>query len=1074
MAWTANVHAQQVVADGDTKNPAAGDYTTTEPVDPGSTAGYAFHALNGGQIVPTGAVNLSTSGAGAAAARAEGAGSRIELVDATVTTIGDRASGISVADGAHVEISGASTVISTQGRYSHGVQVATGSTANVGGVKINVSGDDAVGVFAQSGASVQMSGTQISTTGQYGSAIESHEAHVELSGVNVETTGMAGIGLRMSKSNGAGSNTGLVSNSTITTHGASAWAINVQGNSSLEVQGSTLVTHGYNAWGITVGGGVVSLIDTNIFTSGETANGVDMSGGEFYMQGGRIEAKGKNAEGVHLHQSNSSAWLTGTTIISDGVGVNVNGYSQKAFLDGVDLTSGATAVWLPDDSTIDIANSSLHTTNKSALGVDTRAGRVTLSNTAISTEGDFSYGVYASKEYSSRASIDATGIDIRTVGTGSTGAVARLGGYVSLSDSRIVTTGEKAYGLRSEGTGELSITNTHVRTAGLGAYGALVDKNGYLAIDGGSLVSDSHGAMWIRSARHVSASNGAVLIGGNGVLASIDAAQSSPLALAFSGDVYAQGDIVITAEDIAAGIPVTADVHVGLDQRSHWQGATGIVNAMNISGGSQWTLTGDSTVQSMALNNSTLALSAIDGGRFNTLTVAGDFDTSAGHLVFNGALGDDGARTDRLHVVGDTNGQADVTVNNVGGAGGQTQQGIQLIQVDGASNARYDLIGRAVGGQYEYFLHKAADGGWYLQSSLLPVDPCIADPGGPTCPVIQPPVDLCQASPTDPRCNPTIDPPVVPPVLPPVIPVLRPEPGAYLANQNAAVQLFQHRAHDRNVGGDRGAWVQVNRNEADYGVIGDQLDVSSDSNVLQIGSDVWGWGQSSRGVVGVMLANGDATSQIRSKLTGYSANGKVHGNAVGIYGSWQQRPKQLGGGYVDGWLQHGRYSSSVQGEALQKERYHARTASASIEAGYAFTLRQTGASSLYLEPQVQLNYTDYRSDRITERNGTVIDGENAGGLSTRVGLRLYGQANVGRSRVQPFLEANWLHADGDNALDFDGERLQGGVPSRRVELKAGAQLQLGGRWSAWGDMGVQSGSGGYRNLGAQLGVRRSW
>jgi len=104
----------------------------------------------------------------------------------------------------------------------------------------------------------------------------------------------------------------------------------------------------------------------------------------------------------------------------------------------------------------------------------------------------------------------------------------------------------------------------------------------------------------------------------------------------------------------------------------------------------------------------------------------------------------------------------------------------------------------------------------------------------------------------------------------------------------------------------------------------------------------------------------------------------------------------------------------------------------------------------------------------------VIDGENAGGFSTRVGLRLYGQANVGGNRVQPFLEANWLHVDGDNALDFDGERLQGGVPSRRVELKAGAQLQLGGHWSAWGDMGVQSGSGCYRNLGAQLDLRRSW
>lgn len=48
LSTTAPVLAQQVVADGDEQTPAAGDYSTTEPVDAGSTAGYAFHALNGG------------------------------------------------------------------------------------------------------------------------------------------------------------------------------------------------------------------------------------------------------------------------------------------------------------------------------------------------------------------------------------------------------------------------------------------------------------------------------------------------------------------------------------------------------------------------------------------------------------------------------------------------------------------------------------------------------------------------------------------------------------------------------------------------------------------------------------------------------------------------------------------------------------------------------------------------------------------------------------------------------------------------------------------------------------------
>lgn len=71
--------AQQVIADGDEQVPAAGDYATTEPVEPGNPAGYVFHSINGGTIVPTGEVNLRTEGLRAAAARAEGVGSSIQL-----------------------------------------------------------------------------------------------------------------------------------------------------------------------------------------------------------------------------------------------------------------------------------------------------------------------------------------------------------------------------------------------------------------------------------------------------------------------------------------------------------------------------------------------------------------------------------------------------------------------------------------------------------------------------------------------------------------------------------------------------------------------------------------------------------------------------------------------------------------------------------------------------------------------------------------------------------------------------------------------------------------------------------
>ncbi|MGM3262620.1 hypothetical protein ACS22S_26930, partial [Klebsiella pneumoniae] len=92
------VSAQQVIADGDEQTPAAGDYHTTEPVEPGDPAGHAFYAVNGGTIVPAGEVNLRTEGMRAAAARVEGAGSRIELTGGSISTTGYGAVGVSVAN----------------------------------------------------------------------------------------------------------------------------------------------------------------------------------------------------------------------------------------------------------------------------------------------------------------------------------------------------------------------------------------------------------------------------------------------------------------------------------------------------------------------------------------------------------------------------------------------------------------------------------------------------------------------------------------------------------------------------------------------------------------------------------------------------------------------------------------------------------------------------------------------------------------------------------------------------------------------------------------------------------------
>ncbi|WP_369348413.1 autotransporter outer membrane beta-barrel domain-containing protein [Stenotrophomonas sp. JAG2] len=425
--------------------------------------------------------------------------------------------------------------------------------------------------------------------------------------------------------------------------------------------------------------------------------------------------------------------------------------------------------------------------------------------------------------------------------------------------------------------------------------------------------------------------NGTTVAAGNGILLDV-VNNRGPGAIA---------NLLVESSTVAGDIRVASDAfaHVTLQDGGRINGRFDNVTSATIGDGGHWQLTGDSDVGALSLGTGGVVALG-DGTAFNTLTVTGDYTGSGGALLFNTVLGDDTAASDKLIVNGSTSGQTRVAVNNVGGIGAQTVNGIQLIQVDGASNGQFDLAGRAVGGQYEYFLFKGGkadpnDGDWYLRSEL-PVappepDPCLADPNAPGCVITLP--EQCLIDPSLPQC------------LPPV-PVLRPEPGAYLANQSAAVQMFGTRFHDRNGGiarglSERGAWARVSRNQADYGVIGDQLSVNGDTDVLQVGTDVFTWG-AERGQLGVMLGSGRANNTITSRLTGYSAKGKVEGQAIGIYGSWLQDPAQTTGLYVDAWAQHARFKNSVQGDGLSKERYDSTANSASVEAGYGI---QVAASS---------------------------------------------------------------------------------------------------------------------------------
>ncbi len=79
-------------------------------------------------------------------------------------------------------------------------------------------------------------------------------------------------------------------------------------------------------------------------------------------------------------------------------------------------------------------------------------------------------------------------------------------------------------------------------------------------------------------------------------------------------------------------------------------------------------------------------------------------------MILNTVLNGDNSPTDKLTVHGDTRGNTRVDVNNVGGTGAQTVNGIELVHVDGNSAGDFALEnGTVEAGAYVYTLAKGTN-----------------------------------------------------------------------------------------------------------------------------------------------------------------------------------------------------------------------------------------------------------------------------------------------------------------------------------------------------------------------------
>jgi fibronectin-binding autotransporter adhesin len=418
------------------------------------------------------------------------------------------------------------------------------------------------------------------------------------------------------------------------------------------------------------------------------------------------------------------------------------------------------------------------------------------------------------------------------------------------------------------------------------------------------------------------------------------------------------------------------------------------------------------------------------GNSIGTLTVAGNYTGNGGTLQIESVLGGDASPTDRLVVTGNTAGSTNVRVINLGGGGAQTVEGIKIVDVGGASNGAFSLVGdyviqgqqAVVGGAYAYTLQKngvstPTDGDWYLRSSLI--NPPPAAPAGP---LYQPGVPLYENY------------------------------AQVLLGMNE-LPTMQQRVGNRYWGGSDAmarAGVALAPGEASptptafWGRIeGGQSDLQpatttgstykADQFKMQSGLDgLLMENERGRLIVGLTGQYGLTTANIASVF----GNGRIRIEGAGVGGTLTWFGDN--GFYVDGQAQSMFYRSDLS-SVLAGTMAHGNEG-----VGYAFSA-ETGkrffvGNGWSLTPQAQLSYSKAEFDRFIDRFGAPVSLRDGDSLLGRAGLALNHQKT-------------WNDGAGIVRSDIYG------IGNLRYEFLNGARVDVAGTGFAsaqdrlWGSIG---------------------
>ncbi|WP_458375681.1 autotransporter outer membrane beta-barrel domain-containing protein [Pseudomonas pergaminensis] len=843
--------------------------------------------------------------------------------------------------------------------------------------------------------------------------------------------------------------------------------------------------------------GTRTVTDYNITVSGENAAaGAFALGENSYITyvGGKITGSGYDATGLSARMGGQ---ITASELDIDFSGSphdglyagdksaiklsnsNITSKSESSDLDsyGVRATSS---------SSIALENTSVLKTGRGAAVVARRNSTLKINNLdiengrRIAAEGIGSQAV----QISNGSTAVLVNTNVKAVGDNSSAILVVGAGKPDVdgpeNPSILFVTGStlKTEGLNAVGIdvadGDVSINKTDIRSSGA-ALKVFSDElyRTSVNISDSELFNDTGSAIFVggNGLSSILVSNSSVKTG-SGKLFGLSDSTSTGASVLVGDYAYLEGDI-----DIAAGQKYEANFE--LVGETLWAGAGNGINKLSLNN-SDWSMAGNSSVQSLFLQNDSQIKFKLGDETFKTLTTGSL--AGSGTFVMN---------TDLSKLKGDL-----LLVTNANGFTGSHTLVIEDTGLSPKSEGKLRLVGTNGGngtvvlhgghvdaGAFRYTLNPEGND-WFLSSAAA--TPAVENlPAAPAPTTAQATTPISGSRPTTPEANtaqaaaPSVE--SLPTTSHTAARYLKDSPQTLSKGANAAVaahiasvsmwdsqvNAVVSRLGELRLGKDEGGvWTRA---------IGKQVDVSENSsrafhqNIsgLEIGADKAIQLNAGKIYVGGMV--GTAKSSLNF---GEGASGEIDSKMVGAYATYVDDS----GVYVDSALKFDRLNHKIKtptnlGNSV-KGSYDTSGTGVSIELGKHIVLD----SGWYLEPQVALSTFRIQGASYTASNGLKVKTDDLNSLQSRIGSRFGRNIQLENGMtVQSYIKASYIteHA-GESKVAVNGTDLDAVLKGNRVELGFGGVAKVSQNSKVSLDAEYAKGNLIEQPWGVTLGYRYTW